>query len=271
MLNKDELILDKVRSIAAHDLETGILQYRLTSVEEPNITVTAESEQVLDAVGSVIATMYHAKAATISGTNSLLHFGLLASQYGTKKQVAGYTDLDPTKASSTSDTITDYTYEILEIASGAVKLKHKASGDINFIYSVESGEVGTAYIAGAVSSATEFVQDDSGATTVITVPTGLTGKVYVEYKYETTDAFQIVNKTSEFPKNSNLVIYAYFRDKCNDDIKYSGKIICPKAKLDPTSIETTLTSTGKHPFTYILSKDYCDETDELFTIIVSNE
>ena len=52
---------------------------------------------------------------------------------------------------------------------------------------------------------------------------------------------------------------------------YSGKIIIPKAKLNPESIELALTSTGKHAFTMTMMKDYCAEEgeDQLFTIVVS--
>ena len=33
--NKNELILDKVRSLTAHDLSTGEVLFRLTSLEDP--------------------------------------------------------------------------------------------------------------------------------------------------------------------------------------------------------------------------------------------
>jgi hypothetical protein len=52
---------------------------------------------------------------------------------------------------------------------------------------------------------------------------------------------------------------------------YSGKIICPKAKLNPEQVELALTSTGKHAFEFQMMRDYCAEegADELFSIIVS--
>ena len=68
-----------------------------------------------------------------------------------------------------------------------------------------------------------------------------------------------------------MVIYAYFKDKCNENIVYSGKIICPKAKLNPEQVELALTSTGKHAFEFTMMKDYCADEgdDELFAIIVA--
>lgn len=80
-----------------------------------------------------------------------------------------------------------------------------------------------------------------------------------------------MNKASNFPEAVSVVIYAYFRDVCNENKVYSGKIVCPKAKLNPESIELALTSTGKHPFEMTMMRDYCSEEgmDELFSIIVS--
>lgn len=264
MFNKNELILDKVRSLVAHDLATTEMLFRLTSLEEPSLACTAESEEVTDAIGSVITTLYRAKRATFSATNSLISLDLAAAQYGTKKIVG-----------TASNKITDYTYEIITVASGTteVELKNKAdTNSIRFVYSIENNEIGTSYDAtAATASATEAVVDYTGTKTRITVPTGFVGKLYVEYTYQNENAIRVTNKASEFPDACSLVIYAYFKDKCNENLTYSGKIICPKAKLNPEQVELALTSTGKHAFEFTMMKDYCAEEgeDELFSIIIS--
>ena len=114
MFNKNELILDRVRSLVAHDLSTGELLFRLTSLEEPSLQCTAEGEEVTDAIGAVITTLYRAKKATFSATNSLISLDLAAAQYGAAKKVGGK---DGVK-------IIDYTYEILTVKDGKVTLKH---------------------------------------------------------------------------------------------------------------------------------------------------
>jgi hypothetical protein len=254
--NKNELILDKVRSLTAHDLSTDAMLLRLTSLEDPSLQCTAEGEEVVDAIGAVITTLYRAKKATFSATNSLISLDLAASQYGTKKEVA-----------AEGSEIVTCTYEILTIEEGAVTLKYTPSSDVMWIYSVANGETGTGYKAGSAVSDTEFTIADK----VITVPTGLTGKVYVEYEYKTANAVRIVNSASNFPEACKVRIYAYFRDKCNENLVYSGVIVCPKAKLNPEQVELALTSTGKHAFEFTMMKDYCAEEgeDELFTIIVA--
>ena len=261
-LNINELILDRVRSLTAHSInddDFGALLFRLTSLEDPSLATTAEGEEVVDAIGALITTLYRAKKATFSASNSLISLDLAAAQYGSKKQVVGE-----------NETITDYAYEILKVDNGTVKLANKPNVDsIKYIYTIENNQIGTAYKAGSAANETDFVVADDGT---ITLPTSVTaGKVYVEYTYESSSAMKVTNKASEFPTACSIVIYAYFKDVCNENKVYSGKIVCPKAKLNPEQVELALTSTGKHAFEFQMMKDYCAEEgeDELFSIIVS--
>lgn len=257
--NKNELILDRVRSMTFNDLSTGEMLFRLTQLEDPTLTCTSEGEEVTDALGSVITTLYRSKKATFSATNSLVSLDLAAAQYGTKKEVA-----------ETGKEIVTRTFETITIphAATSVKLAHKPANkdDVKFIYSIANGELGKSYKAGANASSTEFVVSDSGT---ITLPTGLTGKIYVEYEFKAENAVRIVNKASKFPEAAKVVIYAIFRDACNENVVYSGVIVCPKAKFNPESVELALTSTGKHAFELNMMKDYCEDDGDLFTIIVN--
>lgn len=255
--NPSELILDKVRQLTAHDLETGEILFRLTQLEDPAISTSAEGEDVTDAVGALITTMYRAKQAEFSATNSLLSLDLAAAQYGAKKEIAG------------EDGFVDYAYEILSNDNGSVTLSHTpVENSVGFVYVIEGNNIVKSYPVKTAASADEAAIDGN----VITMPTGVTsGKVYVEYNFMNTEAVKIVNSAENFPTAVSVVIHALFRDVCNENKVYAGKIICHKAKLDPSSIEMTLTSTGKHPFTFKMLKDYCSEDAELFTIIVSGQ
>ena len=256
MFNKNELILDRVRSLSYNDLETRQMLFRLTSLEDSSLSCTAEGEEITDAIGSLITTLYRAKKASFSATNSLFSFTLLGEQYGATKEVA-----------TEDKAILDRTYDILNVAEGKITLSQTPKGDIKYIYGMAEGEVATVYEVG-VTATTNF----SIVGKEITVPTDAKEtKFYVEYDFENNNAMKITNRASEFPRAGYIVIYAYFRDKCNENKRYSGKIICPKAKLNPSQIDTALTSTGKHPFELTMMKDYCDENDELFTVIISQE
>lgn len=270
IFNKNELILDRVRSLTAHDLSNGEMLFRLTSLEDPSLQTSAEGEEIVDAIGALITTLYRAKKATFSASNSLISLDLAAAQFGAKKEIAA-SGVDPKTISSgvkVVDNITVPTYEIISIEGEAkeVTLKNVPVGEVKYIYALAENEIATRYTAGDAVSDTEFVIDASGK---ISLPTGLTGKIYVEYSFASASANRIVNKTSEFPEACSLKIYAYFRDKCNENVVYSGVIVSPKAKLNPESVELALTSTGKHPFEFQMMRDYCDDEAELFSIIIA--
>lgn len=284
--NKNEVLLDRVRSLTCHDLDTNKMLLRLTSLEDPSLNTSAEGEEITDAIGALITTLYRAKKAEFSASNSLVSLDLAAAQYGAKKEIA-----------SSTDKITDYTYEILkfdteiEVGEGVDKKQgfklsntpKKITGSdgtsvstLKYAYIIENNEVGAAYTLGATASKaqgeTPAILGFDDTNNIISLPDGMTAdKIYVEYQYETENAVRIVNKASEFPQAVSVVIYAYFRDVCNENKVYSGKIICPKAKLSPESIELALTSTGKHPFSFVINRDYCAEEgeDTLFEIILS--
>lgn len=255
--NKNEVVLEKIKQASLYDLESGILLNRLTSIEDPSLNTTAEKEEVLDAQGNTITDIYRAKKATFGGSNSLFSLDLAASQFGATKEIA-----------SADKKIVNYVAETMTIADGKVKLSRTpVEKSIKYIYIIEGGEIGESYPVNdaAASDSEAFVSEDG----TISVPTAVTeGKVYVEYAYESEEAVRIVNKTDEYPTAGKLVILALFRDKCTDKT-ILGSIICPKAKLNPESVDLALTPTGKHPFEYTMMKDFCSDDEELFEIVLS--
>ena len=268
--NKNEVVLEKIKQASLYDLEDGRLLNRLTSIEDPSLNTTAEKEEVVDAQGNTITDIYRAKKATFGGSNSLFSLDLAASQFGAKKEVA-----------SADNKIVNYMAETMTIDGGKVKLSKApvvvGKDAVKYIYVIESGEIGD-YIAvdadahdattdaeGNVIPETAIVANDG---TITLAPSRKSGKVYVEYAYESEEAVRIVNKANEYPTAGKLVILALFRDKCTDKT-ILGSIICPKAKLNPESVDLSLTPTGKHPFEYTMMKDFCSEEEELFEIVLS--
>lgn len=253
-MNVNELILDKVRSLIFTDLSDGSVIGRLTKLEDPSLQTAAEAEDVTDAQGALITKLFRAKTGRFEATNSLFSMDLLASQYGTSKEVA-----------SESAKIVVPCEEILTVADGKITLSHTPCNTVKYIYKLENGALAQKYTVGAEASTTDFAIDGAE----ITVPTGVTGKIYVEYEYESASAVLVANHTENFPEAVGVKIFAIFKDQCNENIKYAGTIISKKGKIDPTSIDTALTATGKHSFAIDFMKDYCDEDADLFSIVVS--
>ena len=259
--NVNELVIDRVRSMTLHDLTNGSMLCRLTQLADPSLNCTAEGEEVTDALGSRITTMYRAKSAEFTASNALFSVDLAALQYGADKEVG-----------SSDGKIMDYTYEILKIIdadSAGVNLAHTPADPtaIKYAYEIVDGGIGKTFTAGATPSENEF-QINEGK---LIPPTGFSGQLYVEYTFENENAVRVLNSADKFPEACSAVIYVMFRDVCNENLVYSGKIIIPKAKMNPESIEIALTSTGQHPFSLQANRDYCASEDEstLFEIIVS--
>ncbi len=256
-MNVNELILDKVRSLIFTDLSDGSVIGRLTNLEEPSLQTAAEGEEIKDAQGALITRLFRTKTGKFTASNSLFSTDLLAMQYGSDKEIAD----DTTK-------ITVPIEETLTVENGKVTLSHTPLNDIRYIYSLESGQLATKYTLGAAASATEFSITDQE----ITVPTGVTGKIYVEYEYESTSAVRVKNNAEKFPEAVGVRIFAIFKDICNENIKYAGAIVARKGKIDPSSIETALTGSGKHSFSIDFMKDYCSEDSgdaDLFNVIIA--
>lgn len=254
-MNVNELILDKVRSLIFTDLEDGSVVGRLTKLEDPSLQTAAEAEEVIDAQGALITKLFRAKTGRFEATNSLFSMDLLAQQYGADKIVADETNK-----------IIQSCEETLEVVDGKVTLTHTPSNEIKYIYKLESNALAKKYIVGTTATASEFAVNGAE----ITVPTDVTGKIYVEYEYESTDAVKVVNNTENFPEAVGVKIFAIFKDVCNENKKYAGTIIAKKGKIDPTSIDTALTATGKHSFAVDFMKDYCDDDADLFSVIVAS-
>lgn len=253
-MNVNELILDKVRSLIFTDLSDGSVIGRLTKLEDPSLQTAAEGEEITDAQGALISKIFRAKTGKFSATNSLFSMDLLALQYGAYKEIADETNK-----------IVVPVEEILTVADGKVTLAHEPLGAIKYIYQLENGQLAKKFNVGAAASATDFEINGKE----ITVPTGVTGRIYVEYEYESTSAVRVSNNTDKFPEAVGVKIFAIFKDMCNENIKYAGVIKAAKGKIDPSSIETALTGTGKHSFDIDFMKDYCDEDVDLFSVIVA--
>lgn len=259
--NVDNLIIDRIRQITAHNITTGELLYRLTEVEDASLNCSSEAQEITDAVGARITTLYRAKQGELTGSASLLSLSLLADQWGAKKEIG-----------SDEKKITVPAYDVLTVTgadSEVVKLAKapKAVDNIKFAYSIVSGEIGDTFTVGAAADDKTLIIAEDGT---VTPPTNFKGKLFVEYEYETANANRVVNMADQFPTNVKLIVDVIFRSVCDDSIVYAGKILCPKAKSSAESVEVSMTPDGKHPFTYQILKDFCGGDDqELFEIIVA--
>lgn len=262
--NPNELILEKIRAVEEYDPATNELTGRYTQIEEPSLKTSADATEVTDAMGATIYTIYKAQKGTFDFTNSLFSLDLAASQYGTKKIVA-----------NDANKITVPVSEIITIgADHTVILKYTPIGvtgaEVKYVKVINSDNTfGETYEVSALAGDGKFTIN--AATKTITLPDNVTGRVFVNYEKESSEAVQVTKRTDGVPEVKTLLIHAIFHSVCDTNVVYAGIIRCPKAQIDPSSTEISLKSDGKHGASYILQKDYCSDDAKLFDIIVSKD
>ena len=215
-------------------------------------------------MGTPIQTFYTAQKGTFDFTNSLFSLDLAASQFGAEKTVASETDKLKVPVS-----------EVITIGAGAtVELKYVPVGtkgaEVKYVKVInDNNTFGDTYQVSAAAGAGKFTIDAENRT--LTLPEGTTGRVFVNYERETGAAVQIAKKTDGVPEVKTLLIHAIFHDPCNKNLVYAGIIRCPRAQIDPSSVEISLKSDGKHGASYVLNKEYCAEDGKLLDILVSED
>lgn len=262
--NPNELILEKIRAVEEYNPSTMELEGRYTQIESPSLQTSATGTQVTDAMGAEIVTFYNAQQGTFSFTNSLHSLDLMASQFGSKKEVA-----------DGNAKITVPVSEIIEIKDKVATLKYipvgTPSAEVPYAKVINKNNTfGKTYKAGAAEGGTDtFVVNAEERT--ITFNEDVEGRVFIQYEREAEAAVRVTKKTDGVPEVKTLLIHAIFHDPCDTNTVYAGVIYVPRAQINPESIDVNLTSDGKHAASYKLQKMYCDDDAKLFDIIVSED
>ena len=264
IFNPNELILEKIRAVEEYDPATSELTGRYTQIEDPSLKTSADATDVTDAMGTPIQTFYQAQKGTFGFTNSLFSLDLAASQFGTRKVVASDTAKITMPVSEIITIGSDHTVVLKYIPVGTAGAEVKYVKVIN-----DNNTFGQTYEVSATAGEGKFTLDAS--TKTITLPDDVTGRVFVNYEKETSTAVQVVKRTDGVPEVKTLLIHAIFHDPCNKNLVYAGVIRCPRAQIDPSSVEMNLKSDGKHAAAYVLNKEYCSEDGKLFDILVSQD
>ncbi len=267
MFNPNELILEKVRSVEEFDIATNELKGRYTQIESPSLKTSADGREVTDAMGSPIATFYDAQKGTFDFSNSLLSLDLAASQFGTEKEIADETNKIIIPVSEILTISADHTVTLSYVPVGT------AGAEVKYVKVINANNTfGKTYTVSAVAGegATDSFTIDA-ENKKITLPNDVIGDVIVDYERESTKAVAVEKTTDGVTKVRKLHIHAIFHDPCNTNLVYAGVIICPRAQIDPSSVELNLASDGKHAASYMLNKEYCDKNGKLFRIVVAED
>lgn len=253
----NDLILERVKALTLSNVDTGELAVRLKAVKDGNLTTTAEGTPVTGAIGETIATIWGAETAQFTATSALYNLGFAAAQFGTEKEVA-----------STEAKISTWKEQVIDVVDGKLTLeKMPKANSVKYVYQLVNGDIAKKYTlaVGEASEGTFTITEK-----VITLPADAKGKFYVEYEYESETAAKVSKKVGNMPGAYLTRIYFVAHDKCNINDIYTGVIIAKRGEIDPSSIEMGINAEGGQPVTINFNKAYCDDDEELFSIILDD-
>ena len=285
-----------VRGVAT-DMKTGDVLFSINQITNPSLSCTSESTDAVDALNVPIATFYRAKTAEFSAENALFDMNLLATQTGTKKNVASSTnkiavpcfETIEIKAPDSGDTVSlKLSHTPLETAGHYVKV-YVLKGDGTL-----GDKVDTTKDAKTPNGRSVYVRDGRTLTVAYTTTDednngiGDSGfmageQLFVMYDYEadgaaeTKDgntvtekargAVEVVNSATKFPVGCKFIMEILGADVCNQTDLIYAYLIFPNCKLSP-DFDWSIATDSTHPFSMKAMQEYCDKQKRLFSIII---
>ena len=257
----NNFVIDRVvRAVALSQTDESVL-FSINQVTNPSLTVSSETAEAVDALGTPIAIFNRAKSAEFSAENALFDMNLMAVQSGTSKQVAAAGSTIVTPKVETIDITGAPTYTLSKTPVEDPQKIYKLNGD---------GTLGTIYTKSTSASATAFAI--SG--TSLTPPTGLKSgeQLMVIYEYEANGdegngAVSVLNSAVNFPTGCKLVMEVLGCDVCDQTKMIFAYIIFPNFKLS-SDFDWTIATDSTHSFSGRAMQEYCDSKKSLYQIVI---
>ena len=256
----NNFVIDRVvRGVALSQADDSVL-FSINQMQNVSLNCASESTDAVDALGTPIATFYRAKSAEFSAENALFDMNLLATQLGTKKEVA-----------SSEKKIVVPAMETFIVDGAEYTLKHAPIAAPTEIYALNGDSTfGVKYAKTKETNpaANEFTITGS----VITLPTDVKvgDEMFVMYEYETEEAVEVMNSAIDFPKGCKFVMEVLGCDVCDQTNLIYAYVVFPNFKLSP-DFDWSVATDGTHPFSGKAQQDYCDREKKLFSIIIPGD
>jgi len=252
-----DLIIVRCPQVLFKSIDDDSLLARLKSNDTPTLEVTSNANEVNDAFGNLIDTIYNAKKGKFSATHTYLSLDLMGLQFGADKEVASATKTIPVPS-----------IEIATVADGKITLKHKPNSELRYIHKLVNNDPAIKYeLDSTTADAEHFTINEKEVTVPTSVKNG--DKIFVEYEYNAEEAVQISNTVDAFPQTIKTIIQVICKNVCDKKL-YLGYVIAEKGMLDATSYSFALKGGGEsnHPFVVNFNTDVCDENGELFRFVL---
>lgn len=249
-----------MRGVALSQKDDSVL-FSINQIQNASLSCASESADAVDAMGTPIATFYRAKTAEFSAENALFDMNLMATQLGTKKNIA-----------NAGAKITVPAMENFTVPEGKkYALKHTPKAAPTEIYAINGDSTfGVKYTKATAASDVAFAYTDADQT--ITLPTGLAvgTDMFVMYEYDTENAVQVINSATQFPVGCKFVMEVLGCDVCDQTNLIYSYLVFPNFKLSP-DFDWSIATDGAHPFSGRAQQDYCDKEKRLFYVVIPGD
>lgn len=262
ILNIENVAINRPVRCTMFDRNTSEVQWYVDELTD--CTLECEGEQVFTtgALGQNIAAFDRGKNASLTASNALMNFGLMAEQLGAEKKVA---DGD--------HKIIVPAFELLEVKVGdgatTVELSHEPCNDLKYVYSTHMDK------SKNKKYSLDGIDDNESTFTmvgkVVTLPAEdfqAGDLIAVWYDRESERAVSITNNATAFSRPGKFVLEALVCEVCNPSVEYYAYIIFDNAKLD-NNFSLELNNEAKQEFTINALQSYCSKDNELFRIIIA--
>lgn len=242
----NNFLVNRVLSVTGMDKNDNIL-YRLVQPQNISLSTSSETADVVDNMGSVIATFDRSKSAELSGENAIFDLSLLAVQHGTEVQ-------------KTVDEVP--CFETIEVAkkSGEVSLAHTPIDDAAVKFYALNGD----------SSLGEAVEISVNAGKY-TIPGSVTAEqILAVYDYKPTTASMVTVSSDKFATSHKIVVEVLGCDVCNKEDLIYAYLIFPSGKMS-SDTELSFSTDLVHSFTVTAQVEYCSPDKKLFMLIIPEE
>lgn len=247
-INMNNFVIDRVLR-AVGKSKAGDVLFAINQVTNPSLSVTSETSEAVDALGSRIAVFNRAKSCEFSAENALFDMNLMAVQAGSEKGVIR----GAVKEVPAFDPMENGKLAHTPISTDAVKV-YEINGDGSFGAEVKKSADG--------GTDGGFVLEG----TTVTLPAE--DKQYMAvYEYDATEAIAVVNSASEFPNACELILEVLGCDVCDQEKLIYAYLIFPNFKISP-DFDWSIATDGTHPFSGMAMQNYCDAKKELYKLVI---
>lgn len=246
-INMNNFVIDRILRAVGKSKDGQVL-FAINQVTNPSLSVTSETSEAVDALGSRIAVFNRAKSCEFSAENALFDMALMAQQAGSEagiirgkvEKVPAFDPMEGGMLAHTPAVPEDLKiYELNDDGSFGAEIKKSANGGTDGGYVL--------------------------ASTNVTLPEGKKG--IAVYEYDADQAVAVVNSATEFPKACQLVLEVLGCDVCNQEELIYAYLIFPNFKISP-DFDWSLATDGTHPFSGMAMQNYCDEKKELYKLVI---